>query len=125
MVTPHSSDLKMKLNIFDFVGENCITYEDGERVFLEIYPPLLSEQSVELDFSGVKVFASPFFNAAIGPLLKDLSPEQLNNNLHLKGLLPHGNNVLRRVIENAKQYYANPKIRESVKKVIDQQADYN
>ncbi|MBD2542537.1 STAS-like domain-containing protein [Planktothricoides sp. FACHB-1370] len=30
---------------------------------------------VELDFAGVEIFASPFFNFAIGQLLRDISPD--------------------------------------------------
>ncbi|WP_292870942.1 STAS-like domain-containing protein [Nostoc sp. LPT] len=34
-----------------------------------VYPELLAEHQVELDFAGVEIFASPFFNFAIGQLL--------------------------------------------------------
>jgi hypothetical protein len=112
----------MQLNVISFTGENCITVEDGEQLYQKIHPEILKGNRVDIDFSGVKIFASPFFNAAIGQLLMDLQPEQLHAKLHFIGLSQHGDHVLRRVIENAKKYYTNPHFRESVEKVIAEQA---
>jgi hypothetical protein len=112
----------MNLDIVTFIGENCITVEDGERLYQRIHPAILQGDTVDLDFSDVKIFASPFFNASIGQLLKDLPAEQLRSRLHFKGLSQHGDHVLRRVIENAKKYYTNPHFRGSVDKVLAQQA---
>ncbi|MFA5269956.1 MAG: STAS-like domain-containing protein [Methanoregula sp.] len=112
----------MMFNIASTIGENCITVEDGERIYTMIFPLLSKGQEVTLDFSGVAIFASPFFNAGIGQLLRDLPAEQLSSHLHFQGLSAHGNHVLTRVIENAKRYYTNPHFRDSVEKVLAQQA---
>src|SRR4030067_2544821 len=97
----------MKIDIQKMVGENCITLEDGQKVFDLIHPELLAGHIVELDFTNVTVFASPFFNAAIGRLLKDIKPEDLNHLLKITNLVPAGLTVLKRVIENSKEYYSN------------------
>jgi hypothetical protein len=112
----------MRLNIISFIGENCITVEDGEQLYQKIHPEILKGNQIEVDFSGVKIFASPFFNAAIGQLLRDFQPEQLQEQLHFVGLSQHGDYVLRRVIENAKKYYTNPHFKDSVERIIAQQA---
>ncbi|MBN4005571.1 MAG: STAS-like domain-containing protein [Nostoc sp. LPT] len=51
------------------IGKNCTTPGDGQKVYALVYPELLAEHQVELDFAGVEIFASPFFNFAIGQLL--------------------------------------------------------
>jgi hypothetical protein len=112
----------MMFNVVSAIGENCITVEDGERIFQLIHPEISKEQDVTLDFTGVSIFASPFFNAAIGQLLRDVPLQHLQSRLHFVGLSPHGNHVLTRVIENAKRYYTNPHFRDSVEKVLAQQA---
>jgi hypothetical protein len=112
----------MMYNVVSVVGENCITVEDGERIYQLIHPELTRECDVTLDFSGVSIFASPFFNAAIGQLLRDMSVENLKLHLHFEGLSAHGNHVLVRVIDNAKRYYTNPHFRDSVEKILAQQA---
>jgi hypothetical protein len=96
----------MKFDVHEMVGENAITVDDGQRLFDQIHPELTAGHPVELDFSRVKVYASPFFNAAIGQLLRDLKPEDLNRLLKLEGLNPVGHDVVRRVIDNSKRYYS-------------------
>lgn len=114
--------MNMMVNVVALIGETCITVEDGERIFHHIHPEILKGRDVTLDFTGVSIFASPFFNAAIGQLLRDFPAETLKSHLHFAGLTPNGNHVLTRVIENAKRYYTNPHFRDSVEKVLAQQA---
>lgn len=95
----------MYIKVKDLVGENAMTLDDGEAVYARIHDPLTHGEAVELDFDGVEVFASPFFNAGIGRLLGDLTADTLNALLKFEHLSDFGARVLRRVIENAKEYY--------------------
>ncbi|MFH0967163.1 MAG: STAS-like domain-containing protein [Methanobacteriota archaeon] len=104
----------MSIMVASLVGENCLTIEDGQNIHELIHSDLLHEKEVTLDFTGVQVFASPFFNTAIGQLLRDISPETLNKYLHVESLTVYGNRVLRRVILNAQKYYKEPHIRRAV-----------
>jgi hypothetical protein len=101
------------LQIKELVGENAITLEDGQKVYDLIYPELKNGQKVKLNFEGVRIFASPFMNAAIGQLLRDISAAALNELLIVDrdSITPVGLTVMRRVIENAKEYYAMPEER--------------
>ncbi len=112
----------MKCNVYSLIGENCITLNDGQRVFDLIHPELAAGRSVELDFAGSNVFASPFFNAAVGQLLEDISADNLNRLLTILNLGPVGVNVLRRVVENAREYYSNQKVRAAVDTVFGELA---
>ncbi|MDP2811848.1 MAG: STAS-like domain-containing protein [Rhodocyclaceae bacterium] len=98
----------MHIKVKDLVGENAMTLDDGEAIYARIHDPLTHGETVELDFDGVQVFASPFFNAGIGRLLGELTAEALNTRLKFDHLSDFGARVLRRVIENAKDYYAAP-----------------
>ncbi|MBI4653582.1 MAG: STAS-like domain-containing protein [Nitrospirae bacterium] len=112
----------MKVDVFKVTGENCITLEDGHKIFDMIHPELSAGRVVELDFENVKIFASPFFNSAIGRLLKDFKSEDLNRLLKITNLTPTGMSVLKRVIENAKEYYSNPEMRKAVDDVLLEQS---
>ena len=59
----------MHINVKELVGENAMTLGDGEAIYARIHDPLIQGETVELDFDGVQLFASPFFNAGIGRLL--------------------------------------------------------
>lgn len=112
----------MKLTIKNIIGKNCITIEDGEKVFSLIHSELSAGKSIELDFSDVKIYASPFFNAAIGRLLKDIKPEDLNRLLIISNINPVGLNALKRVIENSKQYYSDPNTRRVIDEILSEQS---
>jgi hypothetical protein len=122
--TAHCSKEKfMHLKIVDVVGANCISLEDGERLFSVIHPALKAGQKVSLDFAQISVFASPFFNSSVGRLLADLAPDDLNERLEVLNLDPDGLLVLKRVIQNSREFYASPAARESVRRMLDQRAE--
>ncbi|MGI0494044.1 STAS-like domain-containing protein [Alkalinema pantanalense CENA528] len=108
--------------VSQLIGNYGITLEDGEKLH-DILSPLIAQGTdITLDFSNVTIFASPFFNAAIGRLVSEFSAEQLNTHLHPINLAPAGQNTLKRVIENAKAYQNNPTLRDAIDRVLDEQA---
>lgn len=112
----------MQLRISDIVGEYAITAEDGELVFEPVHGALVTGDDVELDFEGIAVFASPFFNAAIGRLIEDIPQETLRDRLHLRNLSSDGHDVVRRVIENAKAFYSDPGRRQAIENALEHAA---
>src|SRR5437870_5171543 len=98
----------------------ALTQEDGQTVFDQIAPALRTGEPVELDFKGVRVFASSFFNASLGQLLRDFKREDLRRLLKLENLTAEGQDVARQVIDNAEKYYSAPEeYREAQRKVIE------
>lgn len=109
----------MHVKIKELVGVNAMTLADGEAIYHRIHDPLVEGEAVELDFEGVQVFASPFFNAAVGRLLEDLKPDALNARLKFEHLSDFGARVLRRVNDNAKEYYgASPEHRQAIDRIV-------
>ena len=109
------------ISIVSIIGETCITIEDGNRIYSAIHPLLFNNKDVTLDFNGVKIFASPFFNAAIGQLLRDITITHIHTHLQIVCLSANGEHIFNRVIENAQRYYTNSNFRDSVEKVLAQQ----
>ncbi len=112
-----------KWDILTLVGDACITIEDGEKVYELIYPELTADRPVELDFAGVGIFASPFFNYAFGRLLKDLTPADLDRLLKISNLLPVGRDTLKLVIENSNRYYHDPAFRKALDEILMEQSE--
>lgn len=106
------------IKIYDYTGENCVTPGDGITIYSLVYEALTKGDVVELDFLGISVYASPFFNMAIGKLLKDFSSEQLNKRLHLTHLSDDGLAILQKVIQNANRFYADEQFRKAQSEVI-------
>lgn len=112
----------MSFQICTITGKYATDAESGQQVYAAIHPQLLAGNSIELDFAGVSVFASAFFNFAIGQLLRDLPPDILNTQLKIKQLSPNGLSVLERVIENAKRYYSDSQYQDAVDTVMAEYA---
>lgn len=106
------------IRVRDIAGKYCITLQEGERLFKAIHPILGRGQPIELDFEGVSMYASPFFNAAIAQLARDIPRDQVRRLLSVKSLSSDGQLVLQRAIENGYLYFGNP----SVRAILDQQA---
>jgi hypothetical protein len=113
----------MILSIVKEVGEHCITLDQGQAVYALIHAELQAGRPVTLDFTGVRFCASPFFNAAIGQLLKDVTPAQLDRMLSVQNLNPAGVETLGRVIENSREYFGSSKTKAAIDKTISDKAD--
>jgi hypothetical protein len=111
-----------KVIVSELIGSYAITLEDGETIYSVIHPLLQSGNTIELDFQDVEIFASPFFNAAIGRLLAGFTADYLRAHLYPVNLLPVGEATLRRVIENAKEYYGSEAVQSAVEHLLDEQA---
>jgi STAS-like domain of unknown function (DUF4325) len=107
--------------IKDSIGENCITIDDGQQLYDLIHVKLVAEEPVELNFTGVEICASPFFNFGIGQLLKDLSTDRLNQLLTVSHLHAVGMKALKVVIANSKQYYSSESVRQAIDSVLDRE----
>jgi len=92
------------------IGENAISMQSGSNLYEIISKDiLLGKEKVMLDFSGVNIFASPFFNAGIGLLLRDITIEELQERLNFDNLNPIGKQLLNLVISNAIAFYKKDK----------------
>jgi hypothetical protein len=96
----------MYISVYEQIGANAITLDDGQIIYDLIHPILKAGESVELDFENVETLASPFLNASIGQLLKDMEGEHLNKYLNITHLSSERKQIVRLVIENAKEYYS-------------------
>lgn len=101
----------MRIEVFKVTGKYAVDNSSGEAVYSLAQSSLENNpgQAVELNFSGVEVFATAFLNVAVGQLLRDHSPEELQSRLRITGLIMGGAYTLRAVIDNAKNYYKKEK----------------
>jgi hypothetical protein len=112
----------MICRVCEITGQFAIASDSGQRLYDLIHPELKAGKAVKLDFTGVRVYASAFFNFAIGQILRDVTVDDFNRLLTFTAISPLGENVLERVIENAKPYYSDPKYRQAVDTVLEEYA---
>lgn len=97
----------MKINVFDIIGQSAISREAGNKIHKELKK---MREEIEIDFSNVKFYASPFFNASIAPFLEESSLKDLQEKFTFVGLSPLGKKLLNQVIHNAVEFYSKSEV---------------
>ena len=94
------------VRVFDWVGEDAFTSEQGCLVNFESASYLDNGCAVVLDFSGVKRFTVRFLSFAVGQQYRDYEHRFLDENLSAINM----DNLLAQhysdVVENAKEQYS-------------------
>jgi hypothetical protein len=109
------------IHVREIVGQNAISMQSGSFLYEKIYSDIISKNLIELDFEGVELFASPFFNSSIGLLLKDVEIKNLQSSLKVSNLSEVGRQLLNHVIDNAIKFYGedNKRISDALKSAQD------
>jgi len=113
----------MKIMAKEIVGSNAISMQSGQMLYEKISKQLISGEVVEIDFKGVELFASPFFNASIGFLIKDINVTDLQKRLKVANLSEVGRQLLNHVISNAILFYAEQEKAEDDMQIITKNAE--
>lgn len=96
-----------EIKIYDIVGKNAISMSAGDKLYAAIAKDLTSEQGekLNLNFEGVELFASPFFNSSIGLIIKDVNIDDLMKKMEVNNISDIGKQLLNLVISNAIKFY--------------------
>lgn len=111
----------MLIRVRDVVGENCITSDDGNKVYLRMRHDIYCGYKVTLDFTDVKTIAAPFLNASVGQLLKDVPAQTVYDNLKFIShppLSPLLENVVDSVIKHSDRYYNDDRYRKALNTIL-------
>jgi hypothetical protein len=83
----------------------ALTETDGLKLRAAIEETLKKDEAVTLDFSGISLFATMFFNASIGHLIMTLSPKKCDELIHVVNISDLGMETYIHSFENAKAIY--------------------
>ncbi len=98
------------VRVFDVVGGPlCVASDDGALIHDKIAPLLRSGKKVGRSFAQVDTVISAFLNAAIGQLYGEFTEEEIRERLSVRDMQPEDLVLLKRVVENAKAYFKDPK----------------
>lgn len=80
--------------------------EDANKLENEIQKQLDSSETIEIDFSGIKIFTALFFNNALTKYVMRFGPELYYKKFHLINLSKLGTTTYRHSLQNACNYYS-------------------
>ena len=99
----------LELSVFEIVGSPfCVASDDGQKVYERLATPLRAGYGVRLSFHNVIIVTSAFLNAAIGQLYGEFDEGQIRARLQVEDIALDDRMLLKRVVETAKQYFADP-----------------
>lgn len=97
------------ISVFEIVGSPlCVASSDGQKVFDRLAAALNDNRNVMLSFRNVTILTSAFLNAAIGQLYGVFKEEQIRELLQVDEIQSDDKDLLKRVVETAKQYFSDP-----------------
>ncbi len=94
------------INIYELIKNNtAISSDYGEIVFKKIIDAFNNKKKVMLNFQNLNIVTSTFLNAAIGQLYDKYNSAFLNTNLKIEKISKEDFELLKKVIERAKEYF--------------------
>lgn len=98
------------IRVFDIVGSGlCVSSDDGQLVHDKIAELLRKKLKITISFENVDTLISAFLNAALGQLYGEFPEEEIRSYLSVENMVPEDKVLLKRVIDNAKNYFKNRK----------------
>lgn len=95
------------IKVADIIGDTfCITHDDGQKIFEKLVSLLKEGKHVTISFERVRIIVCSFLNVAIGQLYGTFTEEQIRKQLQILDLVNDNLEILKRVVDNAKRYYA-------------------
>lgn len=106
----------MKTVIVREYASMALTEKDGLKLRAAIENLLKTERIISLDFSGISLFATMFFNASIGHLVMQLTPEECEDRVRISNISELGLETYRHTLGNARDIFVQ---HSSLQKIAD------
>ncbi|ODS34760.1 MAG: hypothetical protein SCARUB_00020 [Candidatus Scalindua rubra] len=112
---------EIKIIIFEHIGSSAaVSTDDGELLFERVIKALENDVRVILDFNNIELITSTFLNAAIGQLYSKYDSPFLRNHLKVNNLSNEDLNLLKKVVDRAKDYFKDKeRMEKNISKVLD------
>jgi hypothetical protein len=104
----------LRVSVFEIVGSPyCAVSSDGQKIHDRLAVAFREGYRVSLSFYNVHIVTAAFLNVAIGQLYGEFTEAQIGSALEVSDMDIDDVALLRRVIENTKQYFADLQISET------------
>ncbi|MBN1593809.1 MAG: STAS-like domain-containing protein [Candidatus Coatesbacteria bacterium] len=108
---------RVVIRIFEIIGSgDCISSEDGQKVYDLIKRAFDGGRDVNLSFQNIDYVISAFLHPAIGQLYGSYSEDFVRDHLHISEMSREDLATLKRVVEDAKAYFKNPERAEAARR---------
>jgi len=111
----------IRISIFELIASSAaVSSEDGEALYQRITKGLKEEGiRIILDFMNIELITSTFLNAGIGQLYNKYDSPFLKERLKVENMATEDLELLKKVVERAKEYFKEKsQIESSIKEAL-------
>ena len=114
----------IRISLFEIVGSPfCVASDDGQKIHYRLDVALKANREVVLSFRNVTALTAAFLNTAIGQLYGTFSEKHIRDLLRVEDAEQDDLALLKRVVDNAKLYFKDPKrYNQVVRDVLEDEA---
>jgi STAS-like domain of unknown function (DUF4325) len=91
----------MRVQLNEMIGSECVSLDQGEKVYRLLLGELKEQRTVEVDFQEVQTLFSPFLMGCMGKLLGHFEKEILMQRLTLCNISPDHLKTVNEFIDRA------------------------
>ena len=91
----------MRIQLIETIGSECISLDQGEKVYHLLLGELKEKKTVKVDFQGVQTLFSPFLMGCMGKLLGHFEKEVLMRRLAFCNISPDHLKTVNEFIDRA------------------------
>lgn len=91
----------MRIQLLDTIGPECVSLDQGDKVYDLLLGQLKEKNTVEVDFQGVQTLFSPFLMGCLGKLLGHFEKEVLMQRLVFCNISPDHLKAVNEFIDRA------------------------
>lgn len=98
---PSGESRTMRVQLIEIIGPECISLDQGDKLYHLLLGDLKGEKTIEVDFQGVKTLFSPFLMGSLGKLLGHFEKELLMQRLVFCNISPDHLKTVNEFIDRA------------------------
>ena len=91
----------MRVQLIETIGPECVSLDQGEKIYNLLLGELKAKNNVEVDFKGVQTLFSPFLMGSMGKLLGHFEKETLMQRLGFCNISPDHLKTINEFIDRA------------------------
>jgi len=115
---------QITVRVFEIIGSSdCISSEDGQRVYELMVRAFKEGRRVNLSFKNIDYVISAFLHPAIGQLYGRYDESFVRTNLAISDMSQEDMPTLKRVVEDAKAYFKDPERAEAARRSVLEEDD--
>ncbi len=110
----------MRIQLKEMFGTDCVSLDQGDKVYRRVYQELKENRSVEVDFEGITTLYSPFLMGSLGKLLHHFEKTTVMQRLEFRNIQTDHLKTVNAFIDRAEDRFTEHHDAETLKELFEE-----